>query len=73
MEIFDLNSRLNNLFEIYFIRDFFVDSSVSFLFVSTMYLIHQLLWQVYTLENMYECNRLKHGVAKLFLQLRILS
>ena len=36
MELFDLNSNLNNLFEISSIKIFLVDSSVSFLFASTI-------------------------------------
>ena len=36
MELFDLNSNLNNLIEISSIKNFLVDSSVSFLFASTI-------------------------------------
>ena len=36
MELFDLNSNLNNLSESLFIKDFLVDSSVNFLVDLTM-------------------------------------
>ena len=118
MELFDLNSNLNNLSEGSSIKGFLVDSSVRFLFASTMNFcilpistktskfslsglilinsqsssfsiafclliswsislslcppLHQFLLQVYDLKNMHQFYSLKHYVANLFLQLKIL-